>query len=248
MTIYEALCFLLGSTIVAISSSSDNMNEVNSEDPSHKSVYWTVETNPVIFGRNVTLLCIIANVENDCLNCSKRWHGGTELSLLSYNGYPSKNTKYVPSTDHSGFGIIITQFNKEDLNVYYSCSYGPFFDKKNLTEDMLHIKKESGDDDSPEQLNSELVAVAYILLSLALIGIVTTAVSVCLVKIKKNKHKESREHIKSDVEKKSTNIANAVYAQHNLMKDYDLTEKFSQQNSKDVLFSQSDKLLTKASV
>lgn len=244
MTIYEVLCFLLGSTIVAICSSSDDINEVNSEYPSHNAVYWIVQTNPVIFGQNVTLFCITANVENVCMKCPTRWYGGTKLSLLSYNGYPSKNKKYVPSTGRDGFGIVITQFDREDLNVNYSCSFGPYFDKKNLTEDMLHVNEEPGEGDSPEKLNIRLIAGIL----LTVIGIVVVCSVMYRLVLKKNRqHTASREH-KSDGNNFSKNISNSACSKCYSMTANNPTEKLCHKNSKDLQICSLHQLLPHGSV
>lgn len=231
MILHAVLCFLLDSTIVVVSSSSDGMNEVNSAYPSNNSVHWIVETNPVIFGRDVTLFCITANVE--CFNCPTRWYGGKGLPLLSYNGYPSKNKKYVPSTGRGGFGIVITQFGWKDLNVNYSCSFGPYFDKKNLTEDMLHVKDEPGDGDSPEKLNIRLIASILATVIGLVLTVVVCSVMYRLVLKKNRQHTASREH-KSDGNNFSKNISNLSCSKCYSMTANNPTEKLNHQNSKDL--------------
>lgn len=108
-------------------------------------VDWTVSVSsiPVIFGKDVTLICKTTDEKDFCTPCRRIWTGGPELSLLSLNGYRTDNAdKYWPTIRKNRFEITIRNFTENDLKQTYICTIDDNSCSKNLTVDMFKILKE----------------------------------------------------------------------------------------------------------
>lgn len=90
------------------------------------------------------LICKTINKKDFCSRCKKIWTGGPDLSLLSLDGFPTDDSKYVPTLKGNEFGITIKNFSDKDLNQVYICSIGKNSCSKNLTIDIFEENKPGG--------------------------------------------------------------------------------------------------------
>ncbi|CAC5385924.1 unnamed protein product [Mytilus coruscus] len=118
------------------------------------TVHCSVVSIPVIFGKDVTLICKTADEKDLCTLCRKIWTGGPELSLLSLNGFPTDDSKYWPTIRKNGFEITIRNFTKKDLNQKYICTIGESACSRNLTIDMFKILEEDATEDNTLTFNT----------------------------------------------------------------------------------------------
>lgn len=97
-------------------------------------VFWEILSDPIVFGESVTLYCNTSSVQYACTleQCTRRWYGGQIQSLLSSNSFTVDKSKYEMHEDSNGFSLVIKDFNEDDANISYSCTYGFYNDKKIL--------------------------------------------------------------------------------------------------------------------
>lgn len=149
-------------------------------------VHWSVSSIPVIFGENVTLICQTTDEKDLCTPCRKIWTGGPELSLLSLNGHPTDNSKYLPTLTKNRFEITIRNFTEEDLNQKYICTIDENSCSKILTIDMFKILKEDNTEDNTLTFttrrsisSTEIVVIAvFVMLAIGVIFIISLRTSI----------------------------------------------------------------------
>ena len=101
-------------------------------------VEWMILNPPIIFGKTAQLLCspVTPNISSNTHNVTA-WLGGTDYSVLTYNGYTTYPIKYaeIRRWHRSKFETIlqIYKFDEKDVNVYYSCSIGDCENRKLLS-------------------------------------------------------------------------------------------------------------------
>ncbi|CAC5357889.1 unnamed protein product [Mytilus coruscus] len=101
------------------------------------NVHWKRETNPVMFGDNVNLMCMVGRKEGCDSTTTRRWDGGPNNTILLLNGHSSNATKYYEITDDpcDNFSLVIMNFNMNDVNREYWCSFGFETSRQNLPLD-----------------------------------------------------------------------------------------------------------------
>lgn len=110
------------------------------------TVRWDIKSPKIVFGGNVTLFCNTSAVDNACKGCPTSWFGGKNSDVLSYNGFPSSNSKYASTTAKDGFGITIKNLTEKDLHYPYTCSYGFISFVNNITLDETYEYRPSKDE------------------------------------------------------------------------------------------------------
>lgn len=93
---------------------------------------------PVVLGRDVNIFCNASGFDDCCNSNTRRWSrivNGTETVLIfrGVSNYPEKFTEDVQS---DGFSMILKNFNKSDIGVNYTCSYGFYSSNQILKESI----------------------------------------------------------------------------------------------------------------
>lgn len=89
-------------------------------------VHWQLETNPVLFGNNVTLTCMVGRKEECDKTITRRWDAGPDRNILLLNGHSTNSSKYyeVFKDPCDNFSLVIMKFDLTDVNLEYWCSFG----------------------------------------------------------------------------------------------------------------------------
>lgn len=156
-------------------------------------VDWTVLSKPELTGKDVKLICKTTDEKELCSECDKLWTGGPELSLLSLNGFPTDDSKYLPTIGKNEFEITIKHFNKIDLNQEYICSIGKNSCCKNLTIDMVDILEENKSEvDAFSGLNKKRTTLSTEVIIIIVIAVMVVLGIIIIVQTKENrKHKDT---------------------------------------------------------
>ncbi|VDH95496.1 Hypothetical predicted protein [Mytilus galloprovincialis] len=101
------------------------------------NVYWKRDTSPVMFGDSVNLMCMVGRQEGCDNSTTRRWDGGPNNTILLLNGHSSNATKYYEVTKDpcDNFSLVIMNFNMNDVNQEYWCSFGFETSRQNLPLD-----------------------------------------------------------------------------------------------------------------
>lgn len=104
------------------------------------AVKWILDTNPIVFGNNVTIICIVP--ERTCPKTYvRRWFGGPHQTLLCLNYRSNNLTKYnmFALKNSESFGLIIYNLDESDVECNYTCSCGfdQFTKKLSFRENKL---------------------------------------------------------------------------------------------------------------
>ncbi|CAC5357884.1 unnamed protein product [Mytilus coruscus] len=105
------------------------------------AVQWQRETNPVVFGKNVTLTCMVGRKEGCDKTTTRRWDGGPDRNILLLNGHSSNSSKYqeVAAEPCKNFSLVIMQFDLTDVDLEYWCSFGFQTSRQKLMLDDRHF-------------------------------------------------------------------------------------------------------------
>ncbi|XP_076106721.1 uncharacterized protein LOC143075246 isoform X2 [Mytilus galloprovincialis] len=89
-------------------------------------VYWQRETNPVLFGYNVKLTCMVDRKKGCDKTVTRRWDLGSDRNTLLLNGYSINSSKYYEESNDpcDNFSLVIMHFDNNDVNEEYWCSFG----------------------------------------------------------------------------------------------------------------------------
>lgn len=87
---------------------------------------WKRETNPVLFGYNVTLTCMVGRKEGCDNTTSRRWDAGSDRKTLLLNGHSINASKYYEIFEKpcENFSMVIMEFDQKDVDLEYWCSFG----------------------------------------------------------------------------------------------------------------------------
>ncbi|VDI10945.1 Hypothetical predicted protein [Mytilus galloprovincialis] len=90
------------------------------------AVQWKRETNPVLFGQNVTLTCMVDRKEGCDITATRRWDAGPDRNTLLLNGHSTNSSKYneISTEPCENFSMVIMKFDPHDVNWEYWCSFG----------------------------------------------------------------------------------------------------------------------------
>lgn len=84
-----------------------------------------VISGDVKLGSNVTVFCFVDNFVIDYKYV--KWTHGLKDDLLTFDSSrPEEPQKYAETKNHSGFGLMIININKQDVNIPYTCTCGFF--------------------------------------------------------------------------------------------------------------------------
>jgi hypothetical protein len=92
-----------------------------------------VQDDTIVFGSTLKLLCTLDDSLNLTNDSSRLWFGGSENTILSFDGFlidPNKYKEDVISTRQ--FLLKIFNTSETDVNCYYKYVYGFKFDEKML--------------------------------------------------------------------------------------------------------------------
>lgn len=105
------------------------------------AVQWQRETNPVVFGNNVTLTCMVGRTEGCDNTVTRRWDVGPNRNILLLNGHSTNSSKYFEISEEpcKYFSLVIMQFDINDVNWEYWCSFGFETSRQMLMLDDLHF-------------------------------------------------------------------------------------------------------------
>lgn len=87
-------------------------------------MFWRIKTTPVIFGRNVELMCNVTSKPHTCKRCLQRWHIGTHGDLIAVGDRTMDSSKYTAVVGKDSYILMIHNFSKDDVNIKYGCIHG----------------------------------------------------------------------------------------------------------------------------
>lgn len=107
-------------------------------------VSWSLQTNPVVFGSNATLCCIM---ESPAIN-HMAWllRDGPDAMIVATGDSPSNPMKYSASVEPKGnityYMLTIINVDMTDVNVNYKCEsdFDLFEQNLELSEDIFVSK------------------------------------------------------------------------------------------------------------
>lgn len=104
-------------------------------------VQWKRETNPVMFGKNVTLTCMVGRKEGCNKTVTRRWDAGPNRNILLLNGRSTNSLKYYEVSEEpcENFSLVIMKFDLKDVNWEYWCSFGFDTSRQMLMLDDRHF-------------------------------------------------------------------------------------------------------------
>ncbi|XP_063418524.1 uncharacterized protein LOC134701319 [Mytilus trossulus] len=90
------------------------------------NISWTQLTKPAIFGNDVSLRCHLTSEYSCCDSFARKWSAGKTFDLIMMNGVSSNATKYTETVDNrfNTTTLTIINFNENDVNIPYECTYG----------------------------------------------------------------------------------------------------------------------------
>lgn len=90
------------------------------------SVEWKISEVPVVFGRDVQLICYTSGESEQSMNItrSRTWFRGPKQELISIDGVSFRKSKYSTATYKENFSMTIRHFSQEDMKREYTCYYG----------------------------------------------------------------------------------------------------------------------------
>lgn len=90
------------------------------------NISWTQLTKPAIFGNDVSLRCHLTSEYSCCDSFARKWSAGKTFDLIMMNGVSSNATKYTETVDNrfNTTTLTIKNFNENDVNIPYECTYG----------------------------------------------------------------------------------------------------------------------------
>ena len=82
---------------------------------------WVVKEKVTAYGQNLILICPVEN----CCSEPTGWSVGPKSIISDVKPFPNDTqVKYGGTNDTDGFGVVIRNLSKADLNVTYHCVYG----------------------------------------------------------------------------------------------------------------------------
>ncbi|CAC5416678.1 OBSCN [Mytilus coruscus] len=103
----------------------------------HYAVIWKIQTDPIVFGEDVNIKCIVS--AGAChINQTRQWTGGKGYKLLALNGHTTDDSKYEMKihTSDLSFDLTVKNFSADDAFTEYTCLCG-----KEQFRDMLMLNK-----------------------------------------------------------------------------------------------------------
>lgn len=90
------------------------------------TISWTQLTKPAIFGNDVSLRCHLTSETSCCDSFARKWSAGKYFDLIMMNGVSSNASKYTETVDNrlNTSTLTIKNFNKNNVNIPYECTYG----------------------------------------------------------------------------------------------------------------------------
>ncbi|XP_063398237.1 uncharacterized protein LOC134683091 [Mytilus trossulus] len=118
-------------------------------------IFWYLQRRPIILGDDVHLICNITCCQKNNSIAAWSTENGVKKSL-SYNILPKDNSKYDILTSGNGCQLVIKDFQLEDANKNYTCTYDFLRYSKNLTlnhhsfeyqptQDLIQITEKTND-------------------------------------------------------------------------------------------------------
>lgn len=94
-----------------------------------------------MFGHNVTLTCMVGRKEGCDKTVTRRWDAGPDRNTLIINGHSTIYSKYSERAEDpcKSFSIVIMQFDLNDVNREYWCSFGFETSRQMLILDDRHF-------------------------------------------------------------------------------------------------------------
>lgn len=107
------------------------------------TISWTQLTKPAIFGNDVSLRCHLTSETSCCDSFARKWSAGKYFDLIMMNGVSSNASKYTETVDNrlNTSTLTIKNFNKNNVNIPYECTYG--FDTFSKTLELTQANFES---------------------------------------------------------------------------------------------------------
>lgn len=107
------------------------------------AVSLKVTTSPIVFGQTLDLQCNISNSGKNCDIRLRTWYSSNGNVVLCQNGNCRNQTKYSERKNADcSYSLQIADLSIDDIDTYYTCSYGVIELKKGLMKkDFNFISK-----------------------------------------------------------------------------------------------------------